>query len=135
MVQEQYTTKRRKGQHLKLIERGKIEAFLKIGMSKVKIAQELGISVRTLHREIKRGMVELLNTDLSTRGVYSAEFAQSKYNKAQKGKEGELKIGKNLKLVKYLEDSMKRGEEFPVCCTGASKKGRTGSKHRTEDTV
>ena len=111
MVQEQYTTKRRKGQHLKLIERGKIEAFLKIGMSKVKIAQELGISVRTLHREIKRGMVELLNTDLSTRGVYSAEFAQSKYNKAQKGK------------------------EFPVCCTGASKKGRTGSKHRTEDTV
>lgn len=48
MVQEQYTTKRRKGQHLKLIERGKIEALLKIGMSKVKIAEELGISVRTL---------------------------------------------------------------------------------------
>lgn len=42
MVQEQYTTKIRKGQHLKLIERGKIEALLKIGMSKVKIAQELG---------------------------------------------------------------------------------------------
>ena len=48
MVQEQYTTKRRKGQHLKLIEIGKIEALLKIGMSKVKIAEELGISVRTL---------------------------------------------------------------------------------------
>ena len=60
MVQEQYTTKRRKEQHLKLIERGKMEALLKTGMSKVKIAQELGISVRTLHREIKRGMVELL---------------------------------------------------------------------------
>ena len=29
MVQEQYITKRRKGQHLKLIERGKIEALLK----------------------------------------------------------------------------------------------------------
>ena len=42
MVQEQYTTKRRKGQHLKLIERRKIEALLKIGISKVKIAQELG---------------------------------------------------------------------------------------------
>jgi len=56
-------------------------------MSKVKIAEELGISVRTLHREIKRGMVEFLNTDLSTREVYSAEFAQSKYDKAQKGKE------------------------------------------------
>ena len=56
-------------------------------MSKVKIAEELGISVRTLHREIKRGMVELLNTDLSTREVYSAEFAQSKYDKASTDKE------------------------------------------------
>ena len=122
MVQEQYTTKRRKGQHLKLIERGKIKAFLKIGMSKVKIAQELGISVRTLHREIKRGMVELLNTDLSTREVYSAEFAQSKYDKAQKGKEGELKIGKNLKLVKYLEDSMKRKKNSPYAALEQAKR-------------
>ena len=122
MVQEQYTTKRRKGQHLKLIERGKIEALLKIGMSKVKIAEELGISVRTLHREIKRGMVELLNTDLSTREVYSAEFAQSKYDKAQKGKEGELKIGKNLKLVKYLEDSMKRGKNSPYAALEQAKR-------------
>ena len=122
MVQEQYTTKRRKGQHLKLIERGKIEALLKIGMSKVKIAEELGISVRTLHREIKRGMVELLNTDLSTREVYSAEFAQSKYDRAQKGKEGELKIGKNLKLVKYLEDSMKRGKNSPYAALEQAKR-------------
>ena len=118
MVHEQYTTKRRKGQHLKLIERGKIEALLKIGMSKVKIAEELGISVRTLHREIKRGMVELLNTDLSTREVYS----QSKYDKAQKGKEGELKIGKNLKLVKYLEDSMKRGKNSPYAALEQAKR-------------
>lgn len=34
MAQQQYTTKRRKGQHLALIERGKIEAFLKINMPK-----------------------------------------------------------------------------------------------------
>ena len=118
MVHEQYTTKIRKGQHLKLIERGKIEALLKIGMS----AEELGISVRTLHREIKRGMVELLNTDLSTREVYSAEFAQSKYDRAQKGKEGELKIGKNLKLVKYLEDSMKRGKNSPYAALEQAKR-------------
>ena len=91
MVQEQYTTKRRKGQHLKLIERGKIEAFLKIGMSKVKIAQELGISVRTLHREIKRGMVELLNTDLSAREVYSAEFPSQSMTRHRRGKKENLR--------------------------------------------
>ena len=78
--------------------------------------------MRTLHREIKRGMVELLNTDLSAREVYSAEFAQSKYDKAQKGKEGELKIGKNLKLVKYLEDSMKRGKNSPYAALEQAKR-------------
>lgn len=53
MVHEQYITKRRKGQYLKLIERGKIEELLKIGMSKVKIAEELGI--KEAGREEHRG--------------------------------------------------------------------------------
>ncbi|WP_457590029.1 helix-turn-helix domain-containing protein, partial [Fusobacterium polymorphum] len=52
MIQQQYTIKRRKGQHLTLIERGKIEAFLKINMPKIQIASEIGISTRTLYREI-----------------------------------------------------------------------------------
>ncbi len=87
MAHKHYTTKRRKGQHLKLIERGKIEALIKSGMSKVQIAQELELSVRTLHHEIKRGTVTLLNSDLSTRETYSAELAQSKYDKATDNKE------------------------------------------------
>lgn len=122
MAHKQYTTKRRKGQHLKLIERVKIEAFLKVGMSKVQIAKELGISVRTLHREIKRGTVTLLNSDLSTRETYSAELAQSKYDKAQKSRQGELKIGKNLKLIKYLEKSMKQDKNSPYAALEKAKR-------------
>ena len=77
MIQQQYTTKRRKGQHLTLIEKDKIEAFLKINMPKIQIASEIGISTRTLYREINRGMVKgLLNSDYSTYDAYSAEFTQ-----------------------------------------------------------
>ena len=94
MVQQQYTTKRRKGQHLTLIERGKIEAFLKINIPKTQIASEIGISIRTLYREINRGMVRgLLNSDYSTYDAYSAEFAHKKYLESMKSKEGSLKIG------------------------------------------
>ena len=85
MIQQQYTIKRRKGQHLTLIERGKIEAFLKINMPKIQIASEIGISTRTLYREINRGMVKgLLNSDYSTYDAYSAEFAHKKYLEAMK---------------------------------------------------
>ena len=88
-------------------ERGKIEAFLKIGIPKNKIADEIGISTRTLYHEINRGMVKgLLNSDYSTYDAYSAEFAHKKYLEAMKSKEGTLKIGKNRKLIEYVEHSM-----------------------------
>lgn len=123
MVQQQYTTKRRKGQHLTLIERGKIEAFLKIGMPKNKIASEIGISTRTLYREINRGMVKgLLNSDYSTYDAYSAEFAHKKYLEAMKGKEGTLKIGKNRKLIEYVENSMLNDRNSPYVALEKAKK-------------
>ncbi len=41
------------------------------------IAKEMGISERTLYREIKRGMVkDLLKRDLTFYSEYSAEYSQ-----------------------------------------------------------
>jgi len=123
MIQQQYTIKRRKGQHLTLIERGKIEAFLKINMPKIQIASEIGISTRTLYREISRGMVKgLLNSDYSTYDAYSAEFAHRKYLEAMKGKEGTLKIGKNRKLIEYVENSMLNDKNSPYVALENAKK-------------
>ena len=123
MAQQQYTTKRRKGQHLTLIERGKIEAFLKINMPKSQIAYEIGISIRTLYREINRGMVRgLLNSDYSTYDTYSAEFAHKKYLEAMKSKEGTLKIGKNRKLIEYVENSMLNNRNSPYVALEKAKK-------------
>ena len=59
MVQEEYTTKRKKGQHLKLVERGKIESYLEKGMTKAEMARKLNVSERTIYREIRRGTVEV----------------------------------------------------------------------------
>lgn len=44
MVQEKYITKRQKGKHLTLWERGKIEAYWNMGLSKTEIALRIGVS-------------------------------------------------------------------------------------------
>ncbi|KDE61585.1 transposase [Fusobacterium necrophorum BL] len=107
MVQKQYITKRQKGKHLTLSERGKIEAYWNMGFSKTEIALRIGVSRRTIQREIQRGWVSgLLTSELDTYDSYVAQTAQRKYEEKQNSKEGSLKIGKNHKLVKYLECSM-----------------------------
>ncbi len=51
------TTKRRTFKHLNAYQRGQIEAMLRLGVPKVKIAKDLGIARSTLYEEIKRGTV------------------------------------------------------------------------------
>lgn len=105
MVQQNYTIKREKGKHLTTVERGRIEAYHREGFSTRVIAEKIGVSIRTIQREIKRGWVKnLLNSDLSTYEAYSAQKAENRYHEQQANKQGNLKIGKNHKLIKYLED-------------------------------
>ena len=48
----------------------------------------MGISERTLYREIKRGVVkDLLKRDLTFYSEYSTEYSQRKYDKKQKRKQ------------------------------------------------
>lgn len=125
MVPSNYTTKRKKGQHLTLIERGKIEAYLEKKISKTEIAKLIGVSRRTIQREIKRGMVYgLKRSDLSEYDAYCAESSQRKYEKNQSNKEKSLKIGKNIKLAKYIENSLLNEKNSPyVALENAKKEG------------
>lgn len=85
MVQQQYTTSRKKGKHLNAMERGKIEAFLEMNLEKTEIAKNIGVCYRTVSREIKRGWVQgLLRSDLSTYDSYSSQKGQREYEKQQK---------------------------------------------------
>ena len=57
---------------------------------------------RTIYREIKRGKVELLNSDLTKRLEYVADVAMRIYEEKQSKKNGYLKIGKNHELAILL---------------------------------
>ena len=99
-----YTKKREKGKHLTLIERGQIEVYLKLGKTKKYIAEQIGVSERTIYREIKRDRVELLNNDLTTRKEYVADVAMRIYEEKQSKKEGYLTI--NFFVIKYLAEKL-----------------------------
>lgn len=123
MCNNNYITKREKGKHLTAVERGKISSLLKLKVPKRKIAEEIGVSERTIYREIKRGMVKgLLNSDLTTRDEYVAEYAQNDYDIKKYSKEGCLKIGNNIKLAKYLEHKMKYEKYSPTAAIYQAKK-------------
>ncbi len=102
-MQYDYIRNRKKGKHLTLDERGKIEAYLKAGYTKKAIAEEIGVSERTIYREINRGSLELKNSDWSDRVEYLSDYAHKKYLDKQKAKEGSLKIGNNVQLANEIE--------------------------------
>ncbi len=99
-------TKNEKGKHLTYEKRIKIEALSKAGMKSEEIGRQIGCSGRTVRRELQKGMVELLNSDLTTRKEYSADIGQQKHEYAGTGKGPRLKIGSDYALVKYIEEKI-----------------------------
>ncbi len=94
------TTTQRKSKHLNYEKRIKIEALYKSGMKSEEIGHQIGCSGRTVRREIKKGLVELLNSDLTTRIEYSADVGEKKHRYAGTGKGPSLKIGNDYELLR-----------------------------------
>lgn len=69
------TTKRGKFQHLNLHTRSLIQAYLKTGMTMTAIAKEIGCSVSTISREVRRGTPEK-QTNIGRPTEYIAPRAQ-----------------------------------------------------------
>ena len=110
MEQNNNTTKERGGKHLNYEERQKLEILLKAKVRVKEIAALLGgRSERTIKREIKRGTVRLLNSDLTERFEYSCDAGQLKYDRNAANKGRSLKIGSSHDLVSYIEKKI--GEE------------------------
>jgi len=102
MEQRKSNTPSRKGKHLNWNERILIEGFLKAGMSETNIAKELGRDRRTINREVKRGLVEHLNSDLTTHVAYNADRAQDVYDLNASAKGPEVKLKSNCVAVKFI---------------------------------
>ena len=82
-----------------MVEKCIIEANLKEKKTHKEISERIGVSTKTIQRKVKRGSVELLNSDLTLRKEYVAEFAHQRYRNNQKAKEGILKIGSMQELA------------------------------------
>lgn len=102
MKPRDFSIKRKKYTHLTERERFKIEGLLEGKKDAEGIALLLGRDRSTIYREIERGTVNRLQTNLSTKAQYRANFAQADYEKQGQNKERSLKIGKDKKLEAYI---------------------------------
>ena len=80
-----------------------IETSIKEHISVSDIAKILHKDRSCIYREIKRGTVELLNSDLTVRKEYLADYAQNDYEKKKINHSPGLKIDTELGLHDYIE--------------------------------
>lgn len=109
------TTKRGKFQHLNLHTRSLIQAYLKVGMTQTAIAEEIGCSVSTVSREIRRGKPEK-QTNIGRPTEYIAPRAQEMAEE----RHSDTRIANKMKLCKPFLDWMiirvrEEGWSFDPC--------------------
>lgn len=99
-----FSTQSRKGIHLTTEEHIKLEALYNAGLTPVCIAAQIGgRSERTVRCDIAKGIVELLNSNLTTPLEYSSEVGQLEHDRraTEKGlalKKGKITCGINWKF-------------------------------------
>lgn len=123
----------KKGSHqLTRADRIKIEALLKEGLSKAKIAAHLGVHRSTIYNELKRGEYEHRNSDWTTEIRYSPDIAQEKAEENLKIRGTQLKIGNDIAYANYIEDKIVNEDYSPAAVLGELKaQGREGEFNTT----
>lgn len=100
-----------KKNHITYEDRIKIEVLYNRQPSNKKnfaaIGRELGFSRSAISREVRRGLYEKLNSDLSKTMVYSSDIGQDIHEAKGALKGPNLKIGKDLRLAEYIEEKVK----------------------------
>lgn len=79
-----------------------IEKMLKQGCKAPAIARYIGVSDQAIYDEIKRGRVEVLDSELRTKIVYAPEMSAARHEQRKKNMEKPLKIGKDRELATWL---------------------------------
>ena len=109
-----YKKKIKKYKHITYAERTMIETWYNCDKkSKKEISVLLHKSERTIRREINRGLIKILNYDLTEKHEYSARIAQRKYEYGMTSKGPSLKLDQDYKLVKHIEKEINEGKKSP----------------------
>jgi len=114
-------TKRKEYTHLKERDRYKIEVLLEGKKKAEEIAGLLRRDRSTIYREIKRGRIRRLQSDLSEKEQYRANVAQADYERQCRNKERSLKIGKDKRLEEYLRVKLIEEQYSPDAILGEIK--------------
>ena len=109
-------------------ERVKIETLLNNKFKPKEIAEQLGRHYTSVYREIKRGTVILIDTNLKPYKKYCADVGQRKMIEAGHNKGADLKIGSDLKTLNAAEKLIKEGRYSPYAVSVELKK----TKARTQ---
>ena len=102
MSQPNINMKQRSFKQLTEKERYQIEILLKDRKKPKEIARALNKHPRTIEREIARGMVRLLNSDLTYKNSYCADAGQRVHEQNAANKGAGLKISNDHKLLGYI---------------------------------
>ena len=121
MEQDHSTTRVKKYTHLSERERYKMEALLDSKKSAGDIAVLLGRNRSTIHREIRRGMIKRLQSDLTEKKKYRANVAQADYTKRCPNRERSLKIGKDRLLEEHIRTKITQNRFSPDAIIGQIK--------------
>lgn len=130
MEQINCTTKPGKYKHLSERGRYRLEGCLESGMSVKEIAKKLNSHISTVYREIKRGQVKRISSELTEYCAYRANVAQNDYKKKVTNRRHSLKIEKYTKLAVYIQEKIGQDRYSPDAVTGLIKLKRPEFKGR-----
>ncbi len=114
-------TKKRSFKHLTERERYQIEILLKDKKKLTEIAIALGKHRRTIEREIARGTVRMLNSNLTYKDSYCADTGQRVSLQNAKNKGAALKIGYDHELARHIEKKIIKEKYSPDAVIGEIK--------------
>lgn len=113
---------RRRFRHLTKTDRVTLEVLLRRKTPVKDIAAELGVHISTVYREIKRGQVLQLTSELVEEHRYTADTAHRKYRENLKEKGPGLKIGNDRALADYIEYKILKEDYSPAAVLGEIKR-------------
>lgn len=118
--------------YISLTQRRQIEAGLSMGMDKKQIAERVGVSLRTVYRELERGKCMkkvCYYTDYwgerhyKTVITYSADIAENKFRLNMTSKGAPLKVGNDYDFIRYVESRVMDGIT-PCALVGQMKRNK-----------
>lgn len=124
MEQVNCTTKQRKYKHLTERERYKLEGYLEARLSIKEISQRLDKHPATVYREIERGTITRLRSDLTEYTAYRANKAQKDYQSRVTDRRRSLKIERDKVLEEYIRKKILKDRTSPDALIGRIKQER-----------